>query len=129
MSIKPKLKVQLELLCKHFCVLVPKASYNTTDHGIYHPSRKEITLAAHPGPIRTHEVSMLHEFSHYLAHMRTGTPQMHRVPFKEALWEVTTFWYGDPMQYPWHTDFPTVEKYAKRRSYDFSPDAGAKRNA
>jgi len=118
---RPKLKLkalclQLFKLSSYFELTRPDLRIVETDTGAaYYPGERKITLPLYTGEKRSHEVRLLHEFAHYLAHSRTGKPQLHRLPFVEALWDVVMFWYGDPTLYPWHTDFVKVEKYALSR--------------
>lgn len=58
------------------------------------------------------DASVLHEFAHYLAHSRTDfRPDRtghHGPAFQRALTDVATFWYGDPWQYPWKSEYRTL---------------------
>ena len=110
---------QLVTLALAFHLPAPRLEYREQDSGVYHPEDLLITLPIDVGPFgrpfRSHETRLVHEFAHYLAHMRHGTPQGHNEMFCFALWDAAAAWYGDPLLYPWDTDFEHVNAWANEK--------------
>jgi len=100
------------ILAAEFGIPEPSIQYGPrTRNGRYSPSSTTIKVGAIAW--RGVEVSFLHEFAHHLNTCRGGGN--HDKGFWNALLEITRAWYGDPVRYPWGTEYKAGQNFAERR--------------
>lgn len=104
----------LNRLCKHFKIKEPVLKWTRTSTGIC----DVYTSVLYIGPYCWRGVidSLLHEFAHFynfdLYRLHTHNPT-----YWECLDKVVTYWYRNPRNYNWRTEYKSGHNYALRKHY------------
>lgn len=106
----------LDILQNHFGVKCTLKWHGRTKRAFARPLFRYI----HLGPRCRGMFSLLHEYAHILEYDRVKqTPKKHEPhhgeEFRKSLWEVVTFWHGDPSKYRWDWEYQGVKKYGEKR--------------
>lgn len=119
-----KAEAMVATLCNAFDLPCPKVKVWNKGSGRahYHPRKREIYLSSAPGPTAgPRDMTVLHEFSHYVFHARKdfakdrGQYDWHGALFTSILIEVSEFWYGDPTRYGWKREYAQVRRRARKQ--------------
>lgn len=121
-----KVEAMVATLCNAFDLRCPKVKVHNrkTGRAHYHPRRREIYMASDTPTSWPREMTVLHEFSHYVFHARMGFGKdrkqwdWHGPMFTSILIEVSEFWYGDPTQYGWKREYARVKSYARKKLFN-----------
>jgi hypothetical protein len=121
---REQVEAMLATLCGAFDLECPKTRLwiNGTGRAHYSPSRKQIFISSLVG-LRgwDREMTVLHEFTHYLFHSKIGWSKntrkysWHGPLFRALLVEVAEFWFGDAKKYPWENEYTSVKLWAKKQ--------------
>lgn len=105
-------RAQFAKWAKHFRVPAPDVRVRAIGRASYRFEAHRIGL-----PPGCHVATLVHEFAHHLAFMRTRH-KGHGAPYRVALVEVASYAMGGADRYPWVSEYAKVNAWAKRHGFE-----------
>lgn len=107
-------------LAEVFNVHRPIVKFIRGCRGYYRRSKRLVCIGKNAW--RGVETTFLHEIAHHITFERFGNlKQHHGRKFKGILWAVAEKHYGNPSDYSWCNEYPSVKQYAKKKFVKASP--------